>query len=92
MNVVNRETMTKTVLAVPVEEPGDEYGMSHLLNAALVDQEFCKLLLTNPSAALAQGCYGETFNLPYKDKQFILMTRAASLTEFAERWVSFANS
>jgi hypothetical protein len=91
MNVINHDAMVKNVLAIPVEEPSNEFGMSHLINAALVDKEFCKLLLTRPSDALAQGCYGETFNLPHKERQFVLSTRASSLTDFAERWVSFAN-
>lgn len=92
MNVVNCDAMVKPVLAVSVEEHRSEYEMSHLINAALVDKEFCKLLLTNPSDALARGCYGETFDLPQRDRQFVLTTRASSLADFAERWISFVNS
>jgi len=92
MNVANHNAMVKNVLAIPVEEPICQYGMSHLINAALVDKEFCELLLTNPSDALAQGCYGEKFNLPRKERQFVLTTQAASLTDFAERWINFAKS
>ncbi|MBN1148378.1 MAG: hypothetical protein JXA78_14055 [Anaerolineales bacterium] len=91
MNVVNHDTLTKNGLAISIEEPDNQYGMSHLINAALVDQEFCRLLLTNPTDALAQGCYGEMFNLPNKERQFVLTTRASSLTDFAERWIRFAN-
>jgi hypothetical protein len=92
MNMVNSDSIVKTGFALSVEESATKYGMSHLINAALVDQEFCSLLLTNPSDALARGCYGETFDLPHKERHFVLTTRAASLTDFAERWVSIANS
>ena len=38
------------------------YGeMSRLLTAALVDRQFCDLLLTRPDLALANGYEGEPF-------------------------------
>jgi hypothetical protein len=91
MNVVNPEAQRKLRLAIRAEVHNNTSEMSRLINAALVDKQFCRLLLTNPSAALDQGCYGETFDLPQKERQFILSTRATSLFEFAKCWVSFSN-
>ena len=65
--------------------------MSRLINAALVDRQFCNLLLTQPSLALANGYNGEQFLLGYKDKQFLLATKSDSLADLAERWVQFNN-
>lgn len=37
--------------------------INRLLTAAVVNRRFCRLLLTNPLAALAQGYRGEAFRL-----------------------------
>ena len=62
--------------------------MSRLLNAALVDSQFCALLLTRPDQALAQGYDGRLFYLSSRDRQFILANRYTSLADLAERWIS----
>jgi hypothetical protein len=63
--------------------------MGCLMTAALVDPFFRQLLLTNPAAALASGYNGERFHLDTKDQDFILSTQAASLTELAERYITY---
>lgn len=65
--------------------------MSRLFNAALVDRQFCDLLLTRPTLALANGYNGEPFLLNFKDRQFLLTTKSDSLADLAERWVKFNN-
>ena len=62
-------------------------GMSRLINAALVDPEFCKLLLTQPAVALSQGFQQETFSLSYEESIFALTIQAVSLADFAAQWV-----
>jgi hypothetical protein len=62
--------------------------MGFLINAALVDQDFCNLLLHDPSAALAKGFYGKRFRLSPCGLHFVLTVTATSLTSFAEQWVS----
>lgn len=70
-------------------EPDRSSEMSRLLNAALIDRQFCDLLLTRPDLALANGYNGEAFLLSFRDRRFILRARFASLTDFAERWLAF---
>jgi hypothetical protein len=57
--------------------------LSRLLTAAVVNQEFCKLLLTNPATALKTGYNDESFRLAAEEESIVLSIRAASLTEFA---------
>ena len=92
MNIVKEVEKIQTVFTLPIEEPTDDGAMSRLINAALVDKEFCDLLLTKPCLALDQGCYGETFNLARNDRHFVLNTRASTLKDFAQHWVNFSNS
>jgi hypothetical protein len=63
--------------------------MSRLINAALVDQTFCKALLSTPDSALAKGYNGEIFHLSRTEKEFVLTVRAQSLTDFAQRWTKY---
>ena len=63
--------------------------MGCLMTAAVVDSFFRQLLLSDPSAALANGYNGETFFLDAQDQEFILSTQAASLNELAEQYLSY---
>jgi hypothetical protein len=65
--------------------------MSRLINAALVDKEFCDLLLTDPTTALSQGFNGEFFDLSAIEWRFMQTIHAESLTDFAARWVMYKN-
>lgn len=64
--------------------------MSRLINAALVDQSFCSMLLSQPSQALDQGYNGEVFHLSELEKQFVYSVQAKSLTDFAIRWSKYS--
>ncbi len=64
--------------------------MSRLINAALVDQSFCSLLLSRPAAAIEKGYNGEAFNLSRLEKEFVLSVQANSLTDFAIRWSKYS--
>ncbi len=55
------------------------------MNAAIVSKEFCHLLLTNPAAALASGCNGESFCLTPEAEVLVLSIRASSLVDFAQQ-------
>lgn len=57
--------------------------ISRLLTAAVVNQTFCNLLLTNPASALARGYNGEAFKLEREEKNRVLSIRALSLADFA---------
>ena len=57
--------------------------LSRLISAAVVNQDFCRLLLSNPASALASGYHGERFHLGTNDEQLVLSIRAKTLVEFA---------
>lgn len=58
-------------------------GISLLLAAAVVNQNFRTLLLTDPQRALDDGYHGEVFPLNPKEKKLILSIQAESLSDFA---------
>jgi hypothetical protein len=70
----------RTTTATPIMN-GRE--VSRLLTAAVVNKNFCNLLLSNPASALAAGYNGEDFRLAAEDKKLILSIQAESLAEFA---------
>ncbi len=66
-------------------DPRDGKELSRLMNAAIVNKEFCSMLLTNPAGALASGCNGESFCLSPDEEQLVLSIRASSLVDFARQ-------
>jgi hypothetical protein len=59
--------------------------LNRLLTAAVINRNFCKLLLKDPANALANGYNGEYFHLANEEKDRLLSIRARSLDEFAKR-------
>ena len=57
--------------------------LSRLVTAAVVNQEFCNLLLTSPTVALSAGYHGESFHLTVEERELVTSIRASSLTDFA---------
>jgi hypothetical protein len=62
--------------------------LSRLLTAAVVNQRFCNLLLTNPATALAIGYNGESFRLGKEEHDLILSIQAKTLADFARQLTS----
>ena len=58
-------------------------GLSRLVTAAVINQQFCDLLLASPTTALASGYSGESFDLTPEERELVLSIRASSLTDFA---------
>lgn len=61
--------------------PGE---LSRILTAAVINKEFCELLLNNPRRALSNGYQGKAFQLDIEDRDFILSIDAKSLDDFAK--------
>ena len=59
--------------------------LSHLLAAAVINPEFCHLLLDNPELALESGFQGEGFLFTEEERDLILSIRAASLADLANQ-------
>jgi hypothetical protein len=58
-------------------------ALSRLFAAAVVNQQFCEMLLTNPQEALRKGYLGETFMLTKTERELIISIRARSLADLA---------
>ena len=59
--------------------------VSRLLTAAVINQKFRTLLLTNPANAIDRGFQGEPFRLEREEKDRIMAIRAGSLADFARQ-------
>jgi hypothetical protein len=57
--------------------------ISRVLTAAVINENFRKLLLANPDQALTKGYRGEPFHLAKEDRTRLAAIRASSLAEFA---------
>ncbi len=62
--------------------------LSRLLTAAVVNPEFCSLLLRNTPIALSGGYNGETFEFTPEAQKMIFSINANSLEEFASYLIS----
>jgi hypothetical protein len=60
-------------------------GLSRLLSAAVINQEFCDLLLTEPAAAVTAGYNGEAFQLETDEQELVRSICATSLADFAQQ-------
>jgi hypothetical protein len=58
-------------------------NLSRLITAAVINQSFRSLLLSNPEKALTTGFNGEAFRLDRDERELVLSIRATSLSEFA---------
>jgi hypothetical protein len=58
-------------------------GLSRMFAAAVVNQQFCEMLLNNPQEALQKGYLGETFMLTKHESELIISIHARSLADLA---------
>jgi hypothetical protein len=75
----------------PTSSASNMGELSRLLTAAVVNRNFCNMLLTNPANALDAGYNGESFRLAKEEKALILSINAKSLTEFAMKLTGSQN-
>lgn len=62
-----------------------EKEYSRILTAAVVNEKFRKLLLSDPEMAVRMGFGGEAFHLDNADTRRLASIRATSLAEFARQ-------
>ena len=80
------QTYQKSVLPLRVvAPPKDVTGLSKLFEAAVVNRQFCQLLLSQPETALRQGYLGNSFDLSKEEQALIVSIRANSLPELAQQ-------
>jgi hypothetical protein len=63
--------------------------ISRILTAAVINENFRKLLLANPDKALSMGYHGEPFHLAKEERSQLIAIRANSLAEFAAQIPQF---
>ena len=81
------QTYQNSVLSLRVVETPriNKTGLSKLFEAAIVNNQFCQLLLSQPEAALQQGYLGDNFDLTLEEQTLIVSIRAKSLPELAQQ-------
>lgn len=67
-------------------------GINRLIAAALVDRNFCELLLTRPDEAVEMSYNNEDFYLTPNDKKIVVSIRAVSLADFASQIYGWLNT
>jgi hypothetical protein len=67
------------------ETPEDITGINKMFAAAIVNNQFCQLLLNEPKIALRQGYLGDAFDLTFEEQALIVSIRAKSLPELAQQ-------
>jgi hypothetical protein len=60
-------------------------GLSQVFAAAVVNRQFCDMLLQDPSIALQKGYLGESFSLSKEEQDLIVSIRAKSLSDLAKQ-------
>ena len=79
----------KSVLPLRVAEtPRNLAGLSKLFEAAVVNRQFCQLLLNQPETALQQGYLGNSFDLTLEEQSLIVSIQAKSLSDLAQQVTS----
>ena len=76
----------KDVLPVRlVDSSTKNTGINEVIAAAVVNHEFCRLLLDQPEVALQQGYLGDSFDLTPEEQALIVSIQAKSLSELAQQ-------
>ena len=80
------QTYQKSVLPLRVVgAPRSLAGLSKLFEAAVVNRQFCQLLLSQPETALRQGYLGNSFDLTLEEQALIISIQANSLPDLAQK-------
>jgi len=80
------QTYQKSILPLRVaKSPRNLAGISKLFEAAVVNRQFCQLLLSQPETALKQGYLGNSFELTREEQALIISIRANSLPDLAQQ-------
>lgn len=77
-----------TNLSLKIGTGGNHTGLSSVFAAAVVNQNFREMLLSNPSQALQQGYLGRKFALSQEDASLLVSSNAKSLADLAKQVVN----
>ncbi|MFZ5912087.1 MAG: hypothetical protein ACOYYU_18940 [Chloroflexota bacterium] len=79
------QTYQNTMTLHLSEPPRSISGLNRLFSAAVVNQQFCRLLLDDPMSALRQGYRGDAFRLTLEEQALLLSVQARSLPDLASQ-------
>ncbi len=79
------QTYQKSMLPLQIAETSSLVGLSKLFEAAVVNRQFCQLLLNQPETALRQGYLGNSFDLSLEERALITSIQANSLPDLARQ-------
>lgn len=80
------QTYQNSVLPLRIaQSPRNYVGLSKLFEAAVVNRQFCQLLLTNAEMALQQGYLGIPFDLTLEEQALVVSISASSLSDLAQK-------
>lgn len=68
-----------------VESPRTVTAISNLFEAAVINDQFCQLLLSKPEKAIKQGYQGNSFELTSEEQDLIISINANSLSDLAQQ-------
>jgi len=77
------QTYQNSLMFHLAEPPKSFSGLSRLLSAAVINKQFCRLLLDDPKSALRQGYCGDAFDLTLDEQALLLSVQARSLPDLA---------
>ena len=78
-------TLELPMTVMVTESTDDHLDINRLLAAAVINKQFCNLLLENPELALSEGFQGESFPLTTEERALVLSIQAGSLVELAQQ-------
>jgi hypothetical protein len=85
------ETIQSTVSLIIQDISVNRLELSRLMAAAVVNQQFCHLLLEDPEQAIDKGYQGERFNFTKQERDLISSIRADSLADLANKLMCTLN-
>ena len=81
--MITSQTFQKTRSLSLASKPNSSSELSRVFAAAVINQQFCDMLLNQPQLALQNGYFGEPFLLSREELDLIVSIRARSLSDLA---------
>lgn len=83
--MITSQTFLTTRPITLTSKPNNSSQLSRVFAAAIINQQFCDMLLQNPDQALQNGYLGEAFSLSKEEQDLIVSIRAESLSDLAKQ-------
>ena len=83
--MIATQTYQTNISKHPVSIPKITNGLSRVFSAAVVNRQFCNMLLEDPHIALKKGYLGEKFSLSREEEDVIVSIRAKTLSDLAKQ-------